>query len=185
MQLPVRDAFFAPLKNEHRYWFGVLLLARVILLLTFVSTFAIPQYVNLLLLLVVGAASIFYLAMVQPYKHIAVLTLNSVLFLNPLLLAGFVIVSSESNRPTLQIVSVGLSTGAAFLQFCGIVLYTTFKIIKSKLKHAGYINVNKQEENTDDDFLDKIDCDPDLPVNTADEAQPLLNAARNSDSVTY
>ena len=185
MQLPVRDAFFAPLKNEHRYWFGVLLLARVILLLTFVSTFAVPQYINLLLLLVVGAALIFYLAVVQPYKHIAVLTLNSVFFLNLLLLAGFVIVSSESNRPTLQIVSVGLSTGAAFLQFCGIVLYMMFKIIKSKLKHAGYINVNKQEENADDDFLDKIDRDPDLPVNTADETQPLLSAVRNSDSVTY
>ena len=185
MQLPVRDAYFAPLKDKHRYWFGVLLLARVILLMTFVSTFAVPQYVDLLLLLVVGAALMFYVAVVQPYRHIAVLTLNSAFFLNLTLLAGFVIVSSESNRPTLQIIAVGISTGLAFLQLCGLVLYLTFKIIKGNLNHAGHCNFKKQEENADNDFLNEIDREPDAPLNTADEAQPLLSAVRNSDVVTY
>lgn len=124
---PVRDVYLAPLKDKHRYWFGVLLLAQVILLMTFASTFAVPQYINLLLLLVVGALLTFYVAVIQPYKHTAVLTLNCMCFLNLTLLAGFEIVGLESYWPTLQNVAVWISTGFAFLQFCAIVLYLPFK----------------------------------------------------------
>ena len=52
------------------------LLARVILLTTFVSTFAIPQYINLLILLILGILLIFYIAVVQPYRSTSILTPN-------------------------------------------------------------------------------------------------------------
>ena len=46
----MHDAYFAPL---HHYWLGTLLLAQChgILLVTFASTFAIPQDINLFLFL--------------------------------------------------------------------------------------------------------------------------------------
>ena len=45
---PFYDAYFAPLKPKHQYWFGVLLIARGILFIMFASNFAIPQDINLL-----------------------------------------------------------------------------------------------------------------------------------------
>ena len=51
---PLYDAYFAPLKHKHHYWFGALLLAHGILLVTFASTFAIRQDINLFLLLVLA-----------------------------------------------------------------------------------------------------------------------------------
>ena len=35
---PVFDAYFAPLKNKHHYWFGVLLIVRGVLLVVFTAT---------------------------------------------------------------------------------------------------------------------------------------------------
>ena len=49
---PIYDAYFAPLKPKHYYWFGILLFARGVLLVTFASTFSVPDNINLLLLLI-------------------------------------------------------------------------------------------------------------------------------------
>ena len=182
---PVYDAYFAPLKHKHQYWFGVLLLARVILLLTFVSTFAIPQYINLLLLLVVGAILTFYVAVVQPYKSTAILLLQSISFINLNLLAGFVIVSSHSKQPKLQTCAVSLSTGVAFVQFCAIVLFNVIEIIKRRCQcPAGCCNRDRDniQVEEDNDFVDS--CDRRASGSAAiNSATPLLyNTARNSDT---
>ena len=173
---PVYDAYFAPLKHKHQYWFGVLLLARVILLLTFVSTFAIPQYINLLLLLIVGAMLTFYVAVVQPYKSTATLLLQSTFFINLNLLAGFVIVSSLSKQPTLQTGAVGLSTGVAFVQFCGTVLYAVIVNMKNRFKGARNFGRGQQESSTD--FYDNLDRVPAVK-RPANEGQPLINSVRS------
>ena len=184
---PVYDAYFAPLKHKHQYWFGVLLLARVILLLTFVSTFAIPQYVNLLLLLIVGAILTFYVAVVQPYKSTVTLLLQSTFFINLNLLAGFVVVGFLSNQPMLQTGAVGLSTGVAFVQFCAIVLYNVIEILKRCQCRAGCCNCDRhnaqelwQEEDIND-FVDSYDRHP--GGSDVDFTTPLLNnTARNTDT---
>ena len=77
---PVYDAYFAPLKHRHQYWFGVLLLARVALLMTSVSVFIVPQSVNLLLLLIFGTLLTFYVAVVQPYKSTSILAIQTSFF---------------------------------------------------------------------------------------------------------
>ena len=175
---PVYDAYYAPLKHKHQYWFGVLLLARVILLLAFVSTYAIPQYVNLLLLFTTGVILISYIAVVQPYKSTAALAFMIAYIMNLILMTGFVIVSTLSYQPALQTAAVGVSTGVAFLQFCGTVLYAVIKIIKDKCKHAGYCrgDVNQRECSTDgyDDF------DRDCARSVDNEARPLLDSVRNT-----
>ena len=120
---PFYDSYFAPLKPKHQYWFGVLLLARGILLVTFASTFAIPQNVNLLLLLIIGTLLTFYMARTHPYKSLAVLLFNCIFFMNLTLLSGFFFFTyTQPNGATLRSVATGLSTGVTFLQFCCAVL---------------------------------------------------------------
>ena len=122
---PVYDACFAPLKHKHQYWFGMLLLARGILLLTFTLSFATPQSTSLLILLIFVVSLSFYMAHSHPYKSKAVLLVNNSFLLNLTILSGFTIYARiHPNAATLLAVTIGLSTGVAFLQFCGIVFYS-------------------------------------------------------------
>ena len=122
---PVYNAYFAPLKHKHQYWFGVLLLTRGILLVTFASTFGVSNTINLLLLLFLGIALLLFMTLVQPYKSVVILVLQSSFLINLTLLSGFVIFAyTHPNKLTLQAVAVGLSTGIVFLKFCGIVVYS-------------------------------------------------------------
>ena len=174
---PVYDAYFAPLKHKHQYWFGVLLLARVALLMTSISAFALPSYVNLLLLLVPGIMLLFHIAVVQPYTSKAVLWLESIFFSNLILLALLVLVSLRSNQPTLRIVAVGLSTGVAFVQFCAIVLYNVIEIIKRRCQcPAGCCNRDRDNIQVEDinDFVDSYDRRA-AAINVVDSSTPLLN----------
>ena len=125
MQLhPFYDAYFAPLKHKHHYWLGALLLARGILLVTFISTFAIPQDINLLLLLIFGVSLLYYVTLNRPYKSSGILVLQSSYLVNLIILSGFIFFTcTQPNRPVLQSIAVGLSAGFAFLQFCGTVLH--------------------------------------------------------------
>ena len=183
---PVYDAYFAPLKHKHQYWFGVLLLTRVALLMTFVSALALPSYVNLLLLLVPGIMLLFHVAVVHPYTSTAVLWLECTFFSNLILLALLVLVSLRSNQPTLRIVAVGLSTGIAFVQFCAIVLYNIIKILKRRCQCPGCCNCdrhNPQEEDINE-FVDSYDRHPGGPAAiNVDFTTPLLNnSVRNTDT---
>ena len=123
---PVYDAYFAPLKHQHQYWFGVLLLARGVLLVIFASTFTVPQTINLLLLLIFSILLLSYMALKHPYKNKAILLLQSSFLINLTILSGFAIFAHTRPIETglrIQTIAVGLSTGVAFLQFCGIVLH--------------------------------------------------------------
>ena len=123
---PVYDAYFAPLKSKHQYWFGVLLLTRGILLISFASTFGVSPNINLLNLSIAGIVLLFYMIITQPYKNRAVLFQNGLFLTNLTLLSGCAIYVSHthSHQLMLKTVIIGLSTGFAFLQFCGIVLYS-------------------------------------------------------------
>jgi hypothetical protein len=128
---PVFDAYFAPLKHKHQYWFGVLLLARAVTLITFVSTSNIPQSTNVFILFVLGTALLLYMTLVRPYKSLATLVLQSSFLANLVFLSGSISFTyhqdmSDTSRPLTKTVAVTVSTGVAFLQFCGIVFYPIF-----------------------------------------------------------
>ena len=167
---PVYDAYSAPLKHKHQYWFGVLLLIRGILLVIFTSVFNISQNTTLLILLTFGVMLIFCIAALQPYNSTAVLILQTSFFVNLTLLSGFILYSSQTSQPTLQAIAVGLSTGLAFQQFCGIVMYATIIprcCSKDKLIRCCDYDSNKNEPVTDvtDSYFVRHQ-----------EAQPLLTA---------
>jgi hypothetical protein len=119
---PFFDVHFAPFKPAHRYWFGVLLLARGVLLIIFSSSYATPQNTNLLLLLIIILVLLLYMAIVQPYKNRVILIIQTSFLANILLLSALVLYAeTQEDKYRVQTIAVGISTGIAFFQFCGIV----------------------------------------------------------------
>ena len=176
---PVYDAYFAALKPKHRYWFGVLLLARGSLLLAFVSTFATPETINLLLLFVLGVVLLYYMMLVHPYKSRGILVLQSSFIINLTLLSGCILFTygqHEEFRPTLHAVAIGLSCGVAFLQFLGIVLYPVAKSLHKRLNHTGSCNSNSLEDILSTESIDIVSHEQEHrdQVVESDEMQPLL-----------
>jgi len=68
-QMPFFDTYFGPLKGEHRYWVGVLLLAHGILLIVFAITPSNATKVDLLSISVVSAVLLVYLAILPHVKQ--------------------------------------------------------------------------------------------------------------------
>ena len=125
---PFFDVHFAPFKPAHRYWFGVLLLARGSLLIIFSTSFATPKNTNLLLLLITVIILLLYMAIVQPYRNKIILIFQSSFLANILLISIFVLYAeSHANKYVLQTTAVGISIGQAFLQFCGIIICSVIK----------------------------------------------------------
>jgi predicted outer membrane repeat protein len=176
---PLYDAYFAPLKHKHQYWFGVLLLTRGILLVTFVSTFAIPQDINLVLLLIFGMLLIYFMVITHPYKSRGILILQISYLSNLTLLSGFTFFTyTQVNGTDLQSTAIGLSAGVVFLQFCGTVLYA---VIKPLCRHCkGKIS----QIDEDDTFDNNRAEEPALAKHSShfrdsifDENKPLLPTA--------
>ena len=153
---PYFDAHFAPYKPSHRYWFGVLLITRGILLVTFSSTFAIPKNTNLLLLLTLGIALLLYVAIVQPYKNKFILIIQSSFLANILFLNVFVLYAqTHTNKHTIQTTAVGISIGVAFFQFCGIVIRNAIRFCHCTTSNAdrrGYSAHLEDEQEMDKEF---------------------------------
>ena len=121
---PLYDAYFAPLKPKHHYWFGVLLFARGVLLVIFASSFAIPQDINLLLLLILGVFLVYYMVLTHPYKNRGTLILQSSYLVNLIVLSGFFFFAYRQPKgPLLQSIAIGFSIAFAFFQFCAIVIH--------------------------------------------------------------
>ena len=126
---PFFDVHFAPFKPAHRYWFGVLLLARGVLLAIFSSSFATPKNTNLLLLLTLVLILLLYMAIIQPYKNKVILIIQSSFLANILLLSAFVFYAkTHENKYTLRTTAVSISIGVTFLQFCGIIICNVIRL---------------------------------------------------------
>ena len=125
---PFYDANFAPLKHEHQYWFGVLLLARGIILVAFATNFSIPSDINLLILLIFAGVLLFYMLTMGVYKSHVLLAFHSSFFLNLCFLSGFIIFSHTKSkaRLSMQTSAAVLSVGISSLQFCCIIVYQIY-----------------------------------------------------------
>ena len=128
---PFFDAFTGPLKDNHRYWVGVLLLARcVILLIVFVYTSngndtasVSVTFAALVILTIAGSK--------YRNNNLALLEQSYVLNLG-LLVSGTLYVryaSIDGNQEALFITSVGI----AFLQFVATVIYHSWVQLRKPL----------------------------------------------------
>ena len=129
---PVIDAYFAPLKDQHHYWFGVLLLMRGVLLLISSLTANINPAVSLFLLLVVATLLLCYMNYKQVYKRKSVLVLESAFLINLLFLTGGTMYYCRDVGSSQRVILVHISIGIAFVKFCGIVIWSVLQVLMSK-----------------------------------------------------
>ena len=144
---PVIDACFAPLKDKHHYWFGVLLLSRGILLLISSLTANINPAISLFLLHGVATLLLCYMNFKRVYKRKSVLILESAFLINLIILtAGTMYYDKESSE---KVVLISLSIGIAFIKFCGIVIWSVVQLFQ-RCRHCQQQN-NVPYENIDED----------------------------------
>lgn len=171
---PIFDAYFAPFKNKHRYWVGVLLLVRGILLITFALTSANMPAASLLAVVTVTAALLSYIAgtgHLYKKRYLSFLEALSLLNLAILCVGALYIDLIGGNKAALLFTSVGV----AFLQFSGIVVMHLWVLFKHCL------NCNKEGEGYEN--LDNIGSSMREEVSHDNESQessrlrePLIDA---------
>ena len=120
---PLYDAYFAPLKDNHHYWFGLLLLSQgLLLLVSSLTLYTLPE-ISVLLLLAVSIFLLCYVISVRPYKHI----IMSVALLECSFMVNFIVLAVgylyfRDNKKGMTIL-LSLSITAALVEFCGIVVW--------------------------------------------------------------
>ena len=145
---PFFDAYVGPFKDKHVYWIGLVLLARVVLLVIFATTSAIAPSINLVM--IISIVSVLSLQACNVYKTLKMSILESSFLINLILFSSgtlFIEINGGS-KEGLACTSVGL----AFLQFVAIVAYHTYKRFCScrgkqeNGKRLGYGNLDEQEK---------------------------------------
>ena len=123
---PFLDAHYGPLKGNHRYWFGTLLLVRAAILLISAliptNRDIITVYsINVCTLVLIGFA-------VSIYRSFTVAIFDAVWFVNlGLLSASYMFTSFEGGNLS---IAVNCFLGLAFAQFIGLVIFKVVVIIK-------------------------------------------------------
>ena len=123
---PFLDAHYGPLKGNHRYWFGALLLVRAVILL--ISALIPANRANITVFSIVVCALVSTGFAIGIYKSFAVATFNAVWFINlGLLSASHMFTTLDGGNISLASICL---FGLAFAQFIGLVFYKVLVIIK-------------------------------------------------------
>ena len=128
---PFYDACFAPLKDKHHYWFGVLLIVQgLLLLVSSLTSNALPS-VSVLLLLGISFCLLCYVNSIRPYKSASVALLESSFLINFIMLAVGHLYFRSTNNIRGRSILLSLSITVAFIEFCGIIIWN---LVPQKLK---------------------------------------------------
>ena len=172
---PVYDAYFSPLKDKHRYWFGAMLLIRgVLLVLLTVTSVDNPELNVFALFLFIALFS--FILIENVYKRINVRVLESATLLNLNILSAGTLYRWESieSRSKLLMVSIGIT----FAQFCVIVVWS---LIKPCLSAGCRCSRNQAYDVIDDDDIahERIE-DPELKPLIDDTPWPITMLLLNT-----
>ena len=143
---PLFDAYTGPLKDNHRYWTGLLLLVRVTLYIVYSSNVGGDPLVNIVASSILLACLITYLVLIGgAYKSWPLTALECGYLLNTLILTVLTLYSG-----TTQDTYTNTSVMVAFLTACGIVIYHIYLRITSLRPVQRYIR--RRERALVDDF---------------------------------
>ena len=131
---PLFDAYTGPYNDKHRYWTGLLLLVRGILLLAFtVNVFGDPA-TNLLTITITISCLFCYLAIMGCiYKNKCFSILECSFLLNIIILTTATLYGRLKNKN--QVVLTNTSVVIAFATFCAILLYHIQSVVRFKWFH--------------------------------------------------
>ena len=128
--MPLFEAYTGPYQHKHRYWTGLLLLVRIMILTVFSLNRDNNPSVNLLAIAVIAFSLQLYVSFVRVYKKL----LHNVLEVMSLINIGFLSVSTLFqllNDKSLTITTKS-STSIAFVLFLLIILYHLFERLRSQ-----------------------------------------------------
>ena len=146
---PFMDSYHAPYKAKHRYWPGLLLVLRFVLLLVFALNPQQDPNINLLaILLGAGILQLWALASGGAYKHWCLDALEGSFALNLIMLVGatYCVKLTEGNQLAVGYTSVSI----ALVTFIGIFAYHILQQLRrTKLwKKVPKLNLEFKELNT-------------------------------------
>ena len=152
---PVYDAYFAPLKDRHHYWFGALLLSQGALLLVSSLTLQTVPAVGVLVLLGVLMLLLSYMNCMQVYKRRLVFILESAFLINLILLICGTLYYRYNEEA--QVIVTCICFTFAFIKFCGIVAWEFLlmlseksRLSKLRIKHSEYGIISEGESTRSD-----------------------------------
>ena len=123
---PFLDAHYGPLKGNHRYWFGALLVVRAVILL--ISALIPTNRANITVFSIVVCALVLTGFSVGVYRNFAVATFNAVWFVNlGLLPVSHMFTTIEGGNISL---TSNCLFGLAFAQFIGLIFFKVLVIVK-------------------------------------------------------
>ena len=125
---PFMDVYYAPFKQETRYWIGLTLLARLALLLTIAINAVGRESVNLLVIASVTAGLLLIKGRVYERRYNDILEFSFILNLCVLSTATFFLNEDDIGQAAILNASVGIS----FVMFVGILLFHICLLLKSK-----------------------------------------------------
>ena len=146
---PFLDAHYGPLKDNHRYWFGALLLVRATILLL---SALVPADRSSVVILSVGVSAVLvsYFELLV-YRNVAVAIFNASFFVNLTILC-FSNLFTNLTGSDFRSASNTL-IGLAFIQFVGLVLFKVFSILKRNEKMiACFLIMCHQKQPPNDDW---------------------------------
>lgn len=161
-------AHFASFRENHKYWLGLLLFVRAVLLLIFSSTLGISPVVNLPILILLITLLLFWMGWKEIYKRKSVWVLQGLSLSNLIAISGGILYAELANKELLKSILVCISIGIAFLQFAGIVVHSVVRYFRKCANRSG----------TDEQMNNIIDED----VNYYDVNEPLLNHCSDNDT---
>ena len=159
------DVYHGPFKSKHRYWCGLLLVARFCLFLVFAFNVNGDPSVNVLAIVVssYGVHLMFIWFKVYKTWYLNVLEASFICNLSMLAVGTYYVEISGGNQSALTYTSVSV----AFATFCGIVVYHSclqikdtmlFKKLYKKLTH--YLKSSADDTSAGDIEMKEIEEDP-------------------------
>ena len=147
---PFLDAHYGPLKDNHRYWFGALLLVRATILLL---SALVPADRSSVVVLSVGISAVVVICFqLLVYRHVAVAIFNASFSVNLAFLCISNLFTTTVAGSDFRSASNTL-IGLAFIQFVGLVLFKIFSILKRNEKViACFRTMFRQIQPPDDDW---------------------------------
>ena len=147
---PFLDAYYAPYKNQHRYWTGLFLFLRCVLLLTFALNALGEPSVNLLAIITacVSVGSVSWIAHgIYTQRHHDVLEVSFIFNLVMFSAATYHAKLTGGNQTAVANTSISV----ALLKFVGIILFQIYQRIRRYVKSRRFLNQSNAAERSEEE----------------------------------
>ena len=148
---PFLDAHYGPMKSNHCYWYGALLLLRVTILL--LSVLIPANHTSIVVFCITVCSFMLTYFTLIVYQRLVIAMFAAILYANLGILTASHTFTSTALEDYNSFLSSNLLVGLAFTQFIGLVLFKIAVVFNVREKMRQWIcNQGPREDNGDDDW---------------------------------